>query len=32
MEEDGKKVYKASKLNPVFYEDKETKRQRREEL
>lgn len=27
-----KQIYKATKLNPVLYEDKETKKQRREEL
>lgn len=26
-----KKVFKAAKVNPVFYEDKETKKQRRED-
>jgi len=27
-----KDVFKAAKLNPVLYEDKETKKQRRKEL
>lgn len=26
-----KKVFKAAKLNPVYYEDKETKKKRRED-
>lgn len=30
--EDKKEVFKAAKLNPVLYEDKDTKRQRRELL
>lgn len=30
-QEEGNKIYKASKLNPVFYEDKNTKKQRRDE-
>lgn len=31
-QKDIKKIYKAAKLNPVFYEDKSTKKARREEL
>ena len=27
-----KHIYKAAKMNPVHYEDKETKKQRRDEL
>ena len=30
--EDKKQVFKAAKLNPVLYEDKDTKKQRREML